>query len=128
MRINAGWPEVETYAFPSPISEPDQELMGFLDNLMTDPSTLEELYKYSGEGRDLDMETFQQWLIYRGNYEFEIPVEEFRDVVYEIMREGVDYFALGPDGIVRFVFEVEGLREEFADGFTKKRMSVFERR
>ena len=102
--------------------------MGFLDNLMTDGATREELYKYCGEGRDLDIEMFQKWLIYRDNDEFEIPVEEFRDVVYGMVREGVDYFTLGPEGIVRFMFDVGGLREEFADGFTKKRMGVFEER
>jgi len=100
--------------------------MGFLDNLMSDPAVREELYKFSGEGRDLDIETFQEWLIYRVNDEFEIPIEEFRKVVYEMVREEVDYFTLGPDGIVRFVFEAEGLRGEFADGFTKEGMRVFE--
>jgi hypothetical protein len=102
--------------------------MGFLDNLMTDVATREELYKYSGEGRDLDIEMFQKWLIYRDNDEFEIPVEEFRDVVYGMVREGVDYFTLGPEGIVRFMFDVGGLREEFADRFTKERMRCFEER
>jgi hypothetical protein len=124
LRIDAGWTKTQTQTFPLPSlsSEPEQELMGFLDNLMTDVATREELYEYSGEGRDLDTETFQKWLIYRDNDEFEIPVEEFRDVVYGMVREGVDYFTLGPEGIVMFMFGVGGLREEFADRFTKERM------
>jgi hypothetical protein len=80
--------------------------MGFLDNLMTDVATREELYKYCGEGRDLDLEMFQKWLIYRGNDEFEIPVEEFRGIVCEMVREEVDYFTLGPGGVLRFMFGV----------------------
>ena len=102
--------------------------MGFLDNLMTDVATREELYRYSGEGKDLDIETFQKWLIYRGNDEFEIQVEEFRDVVYQMVGEEVDYFTFGPEGVVRFMFGVRELREEFADGFTKERMRVLEER
>jgi hypothetical protein len=130
MRIDAGWPmtQAQIISLPSPSSQSDQELMGFFDNLMTDSATREELYKYCGEGRDLDIETFRKWLIYRDNDEFEIPVEEFRDVVYGMVREGVDYFTLGPEGIVRFVFDVEELREEFADRFTKERMGVLEER
>jgi hypothetical protein len=103
MRIDAGWPktQAETLSLPSPSSEPDQELMGFLDNLMTDVATREESYKYCGEEMDLDIGKFQKWLIYRDNDEFEILVEEFTDVVSEMVREGVDYFTLRPDAVVR---------------------------
>jgi hypothetical protein len=72
--------------------------MDLLDNLMTDPATREELYKYYEEGRDLDIKTFQKWLIYRGNEELEIPAEEFRDVVYEMVREGMGLFYVGAGG------------------------------
>jgi hypothetical protein len=57
---------------------------------MTDVATREELYKYCGEGMDLDIETFQKSLIHRDNNEFKIPVEEFRDVVYGIGGAGRD--------------------------------------
>lgn len=98
-RIATGWPPPtpgpNSISLPTPIGEPDQEDMETLDNLMSDQEVQEALYEYCGEGRDLDIETFRRWLVYRFDAEEfngENATEEFRDIIWETVREGGAYF------------------------------------
>ncbi|KAG4027309.1 hypothetical protein MFRU_031g00570 [Monilinia fructicola] len=134
-RIATGWPPPtpgpNSISLPTPIGEPDQEDMETLDNLMSDQEVQEALYEYCGEGRDLDIETFRRWLVYRFDAEEfngENATEEFRDIIWETVREGGAYFTLGPKDIVRFIYPVEDIREEKADEFTKERMKTLKKK
>ncbi|KAB8288102.1 hypothetical protein EYC80_010235 [Monilinia laxa] len=132
-RIAAGWPPAtprpNSIFLPTPIGEPDEGDMETLDNLMSDQEVQEALYEYSGECRDLDIETFRKWLLYRFDAEEfngENATEEFRDIIWETVREEGAYFTLGPKDIVRLIYPMGDIREEKADVFTKERMKMLE--
>ncbi|KAF7952628.1 hypothetical protein EAE96_005860 [Botrytis aclada] len=134
-RIATGWPpligEHNSTFWPSPIGEPDEDDMETLDNLMSDQAVQEALYEYCGECRDLDIETFRLWLVHRfetEEFDREDAHEEFRDVIWETVRQGGAYFTLGPKNIVRFIYPIEEIREEKADALTKERMKAIQER
>ncbi|KAJ8059426.1 hypothetical protein OCU04_012370 [Sclerotinia nivalis] len=133
-RIPTGWPP-PTSGFStfwtSSNSEPDEDNMETLDNLMSDQSVQEALYEYCGECRDLDMETFRKWLVYQfeaEEFDGEDADEDFRDVILESVRQGGTYFTLGPTNIVRFIYPIEDIRDKRADAFTKERIKILEER
>ncbi|KAF7923676.1 uncharacterized protein EAE98_007494 [Botrytis deweyae] len=134
-RIAVGWPPPiggpDSVSWPSPIGEPDEEDMETLDNLMSDEAVQEALYEYCGECRDLDIETFKLWLVYRfemEEFDGEDADKEFRDVIWESMRQGGTYFTLGPKNIIRFIYPLEEIREKKADTFTKERITAIQAR
>ncbi|KAF7867432.1 hypothetical protein EAF04_005515 [Stromatinia cepivora] len=133
-RIATGWPPPtpgSSILWTSPSSEPDEDNMETLDNLMSDQAVQEALYEYCGECRDLDMETFRKWLVYRfeaEEFDGEDADEDFWVVILETVRQGGIYFTLGPKNIVRFIYPIEDIREKKADEFTKERMKILEER
>lgn len=97
-RIAKGWPlisEPDSISWPSPIGEPNEDEMETLDNLMSDEAVQGALYEYCGECRDLDIETFRLWLVDRfemEEFDGEDADEEFRDLIWETVRQGGAYF------------------------------------
>ncbi|TGO07039.1 hypothetical protein BTUL_0342g00060 [Botrytis tulipae] len=100
-RIAIGWPPPiggpDSVFWPSPISKPDEDDMETLDNLMSDEAVQQALYEYCGECRDLEIKTFRLWLVHRfemEEFDGEDADEDFRDVIWETVRQGGTYFTL----------------------------------
>ncbi|KAF8856528.1 hypothetical protein BDZ45DRAFT_790328 [Acephala macrosclerotiorum] len=119
MKIEAGWPPALDQDI---IDDEPSDLAQALDTYLSDEKTQEGLYESYGECRDLEIEEFLRWLKFKDSTEWDIPLDEFQDAIEESYDIGSAYIAKAPEGIVRFIFDIDDIREKFSDKFTNDRM------
>ncbi|CZR66587.1 uncharacterized protein PAC_16488 [Phialocephala subalpina] len=101
MKIEAGWPAAPDQDI---IDDEPSDLAQALDTYLSDADVQEGLCESYGERRDLEVEEFLRWLKFKDLVQWDIPLDEFQEVIYESYDTGSAYVAQGPKDIVRFIF------------------------